>query len=188
MPEHHNEWILARMETTPSVLGALLAEVDRVLERHFDDRRAQRRRELVEEWKAGSVYPYEGEPSTEEEKVERATFDVVATSIRRHIPSGRQQKKLTLGLLRESIQQRPSDVSALLDQYVGLAADERDQLEHLLKRTSLSRVIQASSNVTNRLEFLRALELMVFDPRDQQDDRRTGTSAPHPGERALGLR
>ncbi|GAB6938843.1 ATP-binding protein [Isoptericola variabilis] len=164
MPEHHNEWILARMETTPSVLGALLAEVDRVLERHFDDRRAQRRRELVEEWKAGSVYPYEGEPSTEEEKVERATFDVVATSIRRHIPSGRQQKKLTLGLLRESIQQRPSDVSALLDQYVGLAADERDQLEHLLKRTSLSRVIQASSNVTNRLEFLRALELMVFDP------------------------
>lgn len=84
--------------------------------------------------------------------------------IRRHIPSGRQQKKLTLGLLRESIQHRPSDVSVLLDQYVGLPADEREQLEHLLRRTSLSRVIQASSNVTNRLEFLRALELMVFDP------------------------
>ncbi|WP_158607486.1 ATP-binding protein [Flexivirga caeni] len=164
MPQHHNEWLLARLESTPSVLGALLSEVDRMLDLHFESRRAQRRRQLVEEWKVGNVYPYDGEPSTEEEKVERATFDVVATSIRRHIPSTKQQKKLTLGLLRESIQQRPSDVSALLDEYVGLAAEERDQLERLLKRTSLSRVIQASSSVTNRLEFLRALELMVFDP------------------------
>jgi hypothetical protein len=142
----------------------LLADVDRALDEHFEARRAQRRRELVEEWKEGNVYPYQGEPETEEEKVERATFDVVATSIRRHIPSGKKQKKLTLGLLRESLQQRPSDVSALLDEYVGLPADEKEQLERLLTRTSLSRVIQASSNVTNRLEFLRALELMVFDP------------------------
>lgn len=164
MPEHHNEWILAKLESTPSVLGMLLAEVDRVLDEHFEARRAQRRRELVEEWKDGNVYPYQGEPGTEEEKVERATFDVVATSIRRHIPSGKKQKKLTLGLLRESLQQRPSDVSALLDEYIGLPADEKEQLERLLTRTSLSRVIQASSNVTNRLEFLRALELMVFDP------------------------
>ena len=164
MPEHHNEWILAKLESTPSVLGMLLAEVDRALDEHFEARRSQRRRELVEEWKDGNVYPYQGEPGTEEEKVERATFDVVATSIRRHIPSGKKQKKLTLGLLRESLQQRPSDVSALLDEYVGLPADEKEQLERLLTRTSLSRVIQASSNVTNRLEFLRALELMVFDP------------------------
>lgn len=164
MPEHHNEWILAKLESTPSALGMLLSEVDRVLDEHFEGRRAQRRRELVEEWKDGNVYPYQGEPGTEEEKVERATFDVVATSIRRHIPSGKKQKKLTLGLLRESLQQRPSDVSALLDEYVGLPADEKEQLERLLTRTSLSRVIQASSNVTNRLEFLRALELMVFDP------------------------
>lgn len=164
MPEHHNEWMLAKMEDTPSVLGMLLSEVDRVLEEHFEARRSQRRRELVEEWKEGQVYPYQGDPASEEEKVERATFDVVATSIRRHIPTSRSKKKLTLGLLRESIQQRPSDVSALLDEYIGLPSDEKEQLERLLTRTSLSRVIQASSNVTNRLEFLRALELMVFDP------------------------
>ncbi|WP_434966266.1 ATP-binding protein [Janibacter indicus] len=164
MPQHHSEWILARLESTPSVVGVLLREVDRLLEEHFETRRAQRRRQLVEEWKDGNVYPYEGEPSTEEEKVERATFDVVATAIRRHIPSGTKQKKLTLGLLRKSIQERPNDVSALLDQYVGLPSEEREQLDRLLKRTSLSRVIRASSDVTNRLEFLRALELMVFDP------------------------
>jgi hypothetical protein len=166
MPEHYSDWMLVGLEhaEAPSILGVLLKEVDRVLNEHFEARRALRRRELVEEWKSGNVYPYDGEPKTEEEKVERATFDVVATSIRRHIPTGSRQKKLTLGLLKRSIEQRPSDVSALLDEYVGLPADEREQLERLLKRTSLSRVIQATSNVTNRLEFLRALELMVFDP------------------------
>lgn len=168
MPEHRHDALLVGLESTPSVLGLLLAEVISTLEKHFEARRAQRRRELVEEWKEDNVYPYEGHAVTEEEKVERATFDVVATSIQRHIPSVRRQKKLTLGLLRDSIQQRPSDVSGLLDQYLGLKENERQQLERLLKRTGLSRVIQASSNVTNRLEFLRALELMVFDPETSQ--------------------
>lgn len=168
MPAHHNGWILAKLESTPSVLGVLLAEVDRTLDEYFEVRRAQRRRELVQEWKDGKVYPYRGEPTSEEEKVERATFDVVATTIRRHIPKNTDQKRLTLGLLRESLQQRPSDVSALLSEYVGLPPEEKEQLERLLTRTGLSRIIQASSNVTNRLEFLRALELMVFDPETNQ--------------------
>lgn len=164
MPHHSDQWPLARMETTPTVLGALLKELDQVLGDYLDARRAERRRELVEEWKSGNVYPYEGDPSSEEEKVERAAFDVVATSIRKHIPQDKRKKRLTLGLLRDSIQQRPGDVGALLDEYVGLPQDEREQLDRLLRNTGLSRVIRASTDVTNRLEFLRALELMVFDP------------------------
>ena len=39
-----------------------------------------------------------------------------------------------------------------------------NRLDRLLTRSSLSRIIQATTGVTNRLEFLRALELMVFDP------------------------
>lgn len=161
---HHAEWMLVKLESTPSSLGKLLREVERLLKNYFDERRAQRRRELVQEWKDGKVYPYQGDPESEEEKVERATFDVIATSIRRHIPSAKPQKKLTLGLLRESLQQRPNEVSTLLDEYIGLPSEDKEQLDRLLKHTSLSRVIQASSNVTNRLEFLRALEFMVFDP------------------------
>lgn len=164
MPEHHDQWPLARMETTPTALGGLLKELDQVLDDYLDARRAERRRELVEEWKSGNVYPYEGEPASEEEKVERATFDVVATSIRRHIPKDKSKKRLTLGLLKDSIQQRPGDVGALLDEYVGLPAEEREQLDRLLRNTGLSRIIRASTDVTNRLEFLRALELIVFDP------------------------
>lgn len=164
MPQHQDQWPLARMEAMPTVLGALLKELDQVLGSYLDARRAERRRELVEEWKSGNVYPYEGEPSSEEEKVERATFDVVATAIRRHIPRDKRKKRLTLGLLKDSIQQRPGDVAALLDEYVGLPEDERQQLDRLLRNTGLSRVIQASTDVTNRLQFLRALDLMVFDP------------------------
>lgn len=164
MPQHHDQWPLAQMETTPTVLGGLLKELGQVLGDYLEARRSERRRELVEEWKSGNVYPYAGEPSSVEEKVERATFDVVATSIRRHIPKNKREKRLTLGLLKDSIQQRPGDVSALLDEYVGLPEDEREQLDRLLRNTGLSRVIQASTDVTNRLQFLRALDLMVFDP------------------------
>lgn len=164
MPQHHDQWPLARMETTPTVLGGLLKELDQVLDDYLDARRAERRRELVEEWVSREVYPYKGEPASEEEKLERATFDVVATSIRRHIPRDKNKTRLTLGLLKDSIQQRPGDVGALLDEYVGLPAEEREQLDRLLRNTGLSRVIRASTDVTNRLEFLRALDLMVFDP------------------------
>lgn len=164
MPEHQGEWLLSKIEEEESLVGGLVKAADRKLLEHFEDRRSQRRRELVEEWKNDKTYPYLGEPGSEEEKVERATFDVVATSIRRHVPKTKKQQKLTLGLLKQSLQQRPDDVSALLDQFLGLPAEEREQLDRLLKRTSLSRVIQATTSVTNRLEFIRALELMVFDP------------------------
>lgn len=164
MPEHQGEWLLTKLEEEESLVGGLVKAAERKLIEHFEDRRSQRRRELVEEWKSDKTYPYLGEPGSEEEKVERATFDVVATSIRRHVPKTKKQQKLTLGLLKQSLQQRPDDVSALLDQFLGLPAEEREQLDRLLKRTSLSRVIQATTSVTNRLEFIRALELMVFDP------------------------
>ena len=165
MPQHHDQWPVARMETTPTVLGAMLKELDQVLADYLDARRDEQRREQFQTWKSTKVYPYQGEPESVEEEVERATFDVLATSVVRHIPKdGKRKQRLTLGLLKDSLQQRPGDVTALLDQYVGLSEEEREHLDRLLKGTGLSRVIQASTDVTNRLEFLAALQLMVFDP------------------------
>lgn len=164
MPEHQGQWLLSKLEEKQSKVGGLVKAANQKLLKHFEDRRSQRRRELVEEWKNDKTYPYLGEPESEEEKVESATFDVVATSICKHVPKSKKQQKLTLGLLKQSLQQRPANVSALLDQFLGLPAEEREQLDRLLQRTSLSRVIQATTSLTNRLEFIRALELMVFDP------------------------
>lgn len=167
MPQHPGEWILAKLDQD-SLVGGLLTAVEAFVEDHFEHRRAEQRREIVQTWIERRTYPYEGQPGSDEEEVERAAFDVVATAIQRHIPKTRKQQKLALGLLRESLQQRPSDVGELLDQFLGLPAEERAALDRLLKRTSLSRLISATTNVTNRLEFLRALELMVFDPEANQ--------------------
>lgn len=164
MPEHENRVQLVHMEQEPSVLGVLMETVERELASYFEARRAERRRELVESWKANESYPFEGEAKTEEERVERATFDVVATAARRHIPKNKNQERLTLGLLKDTLQRNPEGVKTLLDQYAGLNAAEAEELQDLLVRTPLSRLIRATSHVTDRLDFLSALRVMVFDP------------------------
>jgi len=166
MAEHPGEWLLARLDAD-SIVGGLVVVVEGFIEAHFETRRAEKRREVVQTWVDNDTYPYAGQPASDEEAIERAAFDVVATSIQRHIPKTKKQQKLALGLLRQSLQQTPSDVGELLDQFLGLPAEERAELDRLLKRTSLSRLISATTSVTNRLEFLRALELMVFEPEAQ---------------------
>lgn len=161
MTKHRNAWILGDTEET--IFGALQVVARAQLERHFEARRDEQRRKLVIEWKENRTYPYEGDPVSDADKVERAAFDVVATAIRRHIPKDSKKQKLTLGLLKDSLQHRPGDLTRALDELLGLTTDQREQLDQLLARTSLSRVIQASTNVTNRLDFIAALEHLVFD-------------------------
>ncbi|WP_168915242.1 hypothetical protein [Microcella flavibacter] len=96
--------------------------------------------------------------------VERATFDVIATAVRRHIPNKRDQEKLTLGLLKDTLQRNPDGVKTLLDHYVGLTEGESQELDRLLERTPLSRLIRATTDVTDRLDFLSALREIVFNP------------------------
>lgn len=167
MPSHANEWMLARLEQEPSIIGALLTAIRHSLEEHFEAKRAERRREFVEGLKQRKTYPYAGEPSTEEEKVERASFDVVVTAIRDHIPNRADKQKLTLGLLKDTLQRNPEQLGTLLDQFIGLSAEEKENLERLLTRTSLARIVRASSSVTDRLDFLAALKFILFD-RDAQ--------------------
>lgn len=164
MPEHANEISLVSLEQEPSVLGALMAAVDATLTDHFEARRTEKRRQLVDRWKENRSYPYEGEPASKEEVVERATFDVVATAVRRHIPKSRNQEKLTLGLLKDTLQRNPDGVKTLLDQYVGLTKGESEELDRLLERTDLSRLIRATTDVTDRLDFLAVLREIVFNP------------------------
>lgn len=163
MPHHAGEWMLAQMEQEPGVIAALLQTVNARLTAYFDERRDEQRRALVESWKKDETYPYRDVPDSEEQKVEQATFDVVATAIRRRLPKKMEQRRLMLGLLKETLQQHPAGVGDLLDQFVGLSMDEKNQLTRLLTRSSLSRLIAANTSVTNRLDFLAALRMMVFD-------------------------
>jgi hypothetical protein len=135
-----------------------------MLKEHFKLRSAERRREIVEKWKEEDLYPYHGDAANEAEKVERDTFDIVATTIQRHMPRPAKHLKATLALLRESVKHQPENVNKILDEVFRLTAEDKSELSRLLDRTSLSSIIKASSSVADRLEFLTALSHMVFDP------------------------
>src|SRR3954447_14684202 len=73
--------VLGLGDMAPGAVGALWSAARNGIRDHFAGRRRQRRREQVARWKKQHVHPYEGEPTTEAEKGERAVFDVVSAAL-----------------------------------------------------------------------------------------------------------
>lgn len=161
MPEFRGGFLLG--EGAPTPVGPLVEAARNEMREHFKERSHERRAELVEKWKADDVYPYESEPETDTELLERETFDVVATTIHRQIPRTKKHLKATLALLRETVKRQPENTQRILDEVFRLTRDDKDELDRLLGRTSLSNIIKASSDVADRFDFLTALSHMVFD-------------------------
>ncbi|WBB78612.1 ATP-binding protein [Micromonospora sp. WMMD882] len=162
MREHQGEFLIAHAQD--SNLGALIEAAKSRMREHFKHRLADRRREVVDEWKADGVYPYKGEPDSDTEQVERETFDLIATTVHRQIPKAGNAQRTTLALLKEAVRHQPDNVHRLLDELFRLTADDKAELDRLLNRTSLSSLIKASSDIADRLDFLAALKHMVFEP------------------------
>jgi hypothetical protein len=134
------------------------------LRSHFKDRSDDERRRQVEEWKAEKVYPFEDAPESATETASRELFDVVAVTARGAVNAGESRsKKLSLRLLREAVEQDPSSLHRVLDEVLGLPEKDLEELDKLLEQTSLTKVIAASRAITNRLDFLAALEHLVLD-------------------------
>lgn len=57
---------------------------------------------------------------------------------------------------------------SILQKVVDLPESRQDELADLLRKTSLTAVINAAKAVTDRLEFLRALQILVFDPESKK--------------------
>lgn len=146
-----------------TLAGSMLAAAKTAVAAYFDRRRDEEKQRHIARWKEAKTYPYEGEPASESESVERTAFDLVATSIHRHVPKEAARQRLMLGLLKDSMQHRPEDLSHTLGELLRLPPDEVERFEKLLKRTSLSNIIKATTSVTDRLTFLTALSHMVFD-------------------------
>ncbi|MEU8125950.1 ATP-binding protein [Micromonospora sp. NPDC049049] len=162
MAHHQGQHLLGPEADTP-VAPLILAAKDQLKE-HFKIRIRERRHEVVEQWKRAEVYPYKDEPSSETEKVERETFDLVATTVHQQIPRPLKHQRAMLQLLKETVKLQPEHTNRILDDIFRLTSDDKAELDRLLNRTSLSSLIKASTAVTNRLDFLRALAHMVFDP------------------------
>lgn len=163
MPEHQSDFLLGEGRLD-SLVGALITAARDRLREHFKTRALEQRHEVVQQWKTDGVYPYAGEATTDTDRLERETFDLVAATVHRQIPRGKRQLRSTLTLLREAVRHQPDTMHELLDELFRLTGDEKAHLKTLLDRTSLAAVIKASTSVSDRLTFLTALEHMVFHP------------------------
>ncbi len=145
-------------------LADMLAAAREQLRAHFRARVDERRREQVAEWQRDGIYPYSTDPGDERERAERETFDAVATTVFRHLPKSKGTRRTTFALLRSVLAHEPSDVLRIADELFALSKQERDELVRLLERTTLSALIKASTAVADRIDFLAALEHLVFAP------------------------
>lgn len=146
---------------------AKLLEVARdAMRDYFRERTAERAREAVKRWVDDEVYPFSGASSSPVETVERQVFDICALNVSQHLPSfersDKKQKKLAFRLLRQAIEMNPGSLQTILVEVLGLPKEKQDDLADLLRHTTLSAVINAAKIVSERLEFLRGLEELLF--------------------------
>lgn len=155
---------LANMD--PAV-DACLNAAKEVMREHFRKRAAEKAAGLVEEWRKEKVYPYEGDPASVVEKAEREVFDVLALNVNTYLPefstSDEKTKRFQFRLLRQVVEHAPGDLARIINEVLDLPTDRRQELANLLDRTTLAAIICASRLVADRLDFLRGLEVLVFD-------------------------
>ncbi|MGW0823322.1 ATP-binding protein [Streptomyces sp. NPDC002845] len=166
---------LAFAEWTPDGAPAeVVAAARERLRAHFHSRGDERRQEQVRQWQQEHIYPYVGEPADEREQAERETFDAVATTVVRHLPKLTGARKTTFAFLRSVLAHEPGDVLRIAEELFTLSKQEQDELARLLDRTPLSALVKASTTATNRLDFLAALEHLVFEREARQQVREHG--------------
>lgn len=137
------------------------------IKQYFRDRAAQRARAVVEEWKSAHIYPFKGESTTPVEKAERQVFDIVAVNVQEFAPeladAFPKARALHLRMLRHAIERGPDDLQMIFREVLDLPERKQKELAALLQETTLSAIIAAAKTVADRLKFIAALEIIVFD-------------------------
>jgi hypothetical protein len=67
-------------------------------------------------------------------------------------------------LLRQALEQNPGSLHRVLQEVLDLPRARLEELERLLERTTLSAIISAARVVADRLDFLRGLEVLLYEP------------------------
>jgi Histidine kinase-, DNA gyrase B-, and HSP90-like ATPase len=152
----------------PEPIPDLVSKASEIIQRHFRSRRRQTRRRQIELWKKQGIYPFEGEPGDETERIERILFDVVSGTLSGQVATTRLEAGLTLRLLQNVLKTQPGDLIAILNEVVSLSSEDLNALVRLLGATSLSSIIKAASLINARQHFLNALDHLIYDPTDKK--------------------
>ena len=125
-------------------------------------------KEFINELKTANLYPYYEEAKDNVEIAKRQVFDIVALQINEYLPTFGEQdnvnKKFTLSLVKEALENNSASLQKILTEVIGLPDEKREELADILEKTSLENIIDTMRLVTDRIDFLNGLELLIYDP------------------------
>jgi hypothetical protein len=103
---------------------------------------------------------------------ERQVFDVVAVNINSYLAdfdeASLTNKRFTFKLVKQSLKENPESLQLIFQDVLKLPKEAQDDLAELLQKTTLSAIITAARLVANRLDFLRGLEMLLFDTESKE--------------------
>lgn len=162
----HRDNTLNLYETNEILLGIFKASKDFARE-YVRKRLHEYSKEFINDLKQKGIYPYKEPADNLIEESKRQVFDIVALQINEYLPSFNDQddknKKLTLSLISEALENDSKNLRKILNDIIELPEERREDLAELLETTSLSNIIDAMTEVKNRLHFLNGLEQIIYD-------------------------
>lgn len=119
--------------------------------------------ESIGKWRADDTYPYKEPPTTIVEEVQQRTFRELVAATRKVIPESKDSRRMMLGLMQATLNESPSRLPEVMKHVRGLTASQIDEFADLLKLIELPNIIRAGKEVADRVNFLAALESLLFD-------------------------
>lgn len=129
-------------------------------------RAADQARNIVEHWKNENSYPYEGEPSSPIEAMERQVFEIVAVTASEHIDGfeagDAKTRTLHLRLLRAAIEKSPRELQIIFSEVLKLPVKKQSELAELLRESNFESIVGAAKEVSDRWKTIQGIEQLVF--------------------------
>lgn len=152
----------------------ILEIIEDKIKKHFVDKDLKNKSKIIENWIDEGIYPYNDQDSRDVVKnAERQVFDILAVNVANHLDKFEKQnkksKQFTFTLLKQAIENNPESVQKIISEVLGLKKEEQDDLANLLKQTTLSSVIKSAQIITDRLNFIKGLENLLFDKKTKKE-------------------
>lgn len=161
---HDDDRLLPELDEEARQYNALCVSQ---LQDYIRSRIASEASEIIQQMHDEHTYPYDSPPQTAVEKAEREVFGICVSTVHEFLPDLRNtdktSQKFTYRLLREALESKPTTISEIFAEVLRLPKDKQEELADLLKRTSLSCIIQTATTVSDRLAFISGLEQITHD-------------------------